>query len=91
MAVTTLPVTVRFPAQVIFKCFFKYAGRFACVHHHVMFKPVPAYIIHQALEIVYLSNGPVAKSIQCVIGELAFTYIGFDDTLAIVGADAAVR
>lgn len=78
------------PAQIILKRLFEYTSRFAGIHHHMVFKTISAYILHQALQVTDLRNGPVAKGVQRIVGKLAFTNIRFDDALAIIGAYSTV-
>jgi hypothetical protein len=59
---------INFPAHIIRQGFFENTGGFGRIHDDMVFKTIPAYILHKILEIVDLRHSPVAECIQGIVG-----------------------
>src|SRR5688500_20279697 len=81
---------IHLPSQIIIKRLGEDARRFTGIHYYVMFKPVAAYILHQALQIIYLRHVAVTKGVQRIIGKLTFAYIRFYYTQTIISSYSAI-
>ncbi len=84
-------VAVNVPAKILANSFFKHISAAGLANRDMMLEALFTYVLHKTIHVINLTNSYAAKSIERIIGELAFTNITTNFSFAVIRRNAQIK